>query len=112
MASLTEVDRFRMDVVPDRGRVIVELHGELDISAVDAVQEALDELHAAGWSSVVMDLRGLTFIDSMGLGLLLKAERQARRADAAFAIVDGSPAVARLLEVVGLDGHFRRTRVR
>jgi anti-sigma B factor antagonist len=112
MASLTEVDRLQVRVLPDRDRVIVEVQGELDMAGVDAVQETLDELHAAGWNSLVLDLRGLTFIDSMGLGLLLTAERQARREGAAFAIVDGAPALARLLEVVGLEGHFPRTRVR
>jgi anti-sigma B factor antagonist len=111
MASVDEMVRFRVRIVPDRECVIVALHGELDMVSVDAVQAALDELHGTGWTSLVLDLRELTFIDSTGLSLLLAAEREAQRVGAQFAIVDGSPAVARLLEIVGLRDHFSRTRI-
>jgi anti-sigma B factor antagonist len=112
MAPVGEVDRFGMRIVPDRERVIVALDGELDIASIDVVQPALAELHAARWASLVLDLRELTFIDSTGLWLLLAAEREAQRVGGEFAIVDGSPAVARLLEIVGLSDHFSRTRIR
>jgi anti-anti-sigma factor len=112
MTSVREVGRFEVRSWPDRDRVIVAVSGELDIASVGAVQAALDEFCAAGWKSVVLDLRELSFIDSMGLSLLLEAERAAQRSGATFAIVDGSPAVASLLEVVGLSQHFRRARVR
>jgi anti-anti-sigma factor len=112
MTSVREVGHFEVRSRPDRDRVIVAVSGELDIATVGAVQAALDELYAVGWMSVVFDLRELSFIDSMGLSLLLEAERTAQRSGAAFAIVDGSPAVARLLEVVGLEEYFRCARVR
>jgi anti-anti-sigma factor len=112
MSSITEIGRFELRSWPDRERVIVAVEGELDLASVSAVRTALDELLAAGWRNIVLDLRELTFIDSTGLSLLLDAERSARRHDAAFAIVDGSPPVARLLELVGLTNHFARARVR
>ena len=89
MTSVREVGRFEVRSRPDRGRVIVAVSGELDIATVGVVQAALDELYAVGWKSVVFDLRELSFIDSMGLSLLLEAERTAQRSGAAFAIVDG-----------------------
>jgi anti-anti-sigma factor len=109
---VNEEVRLEVRTCPDRDRVVVEVRGELDMASVDALREALDELRGAGWNSVVLDLRELTFIDSSGLALLLHAERLARRTEAAFAIVDGSPALARLLEIVGLEHHFARARVR
>jgi anti-sigma B factor antagonist len=112
MSLLSEVGRFEVQTWPDRDRVIVTLRGELDIETVPTVREALDELHAAQWDSVVLDLRELTFIDSMGLSLLLEADSTARRTRGSFAIVDGSPAVARLLALVGLAEHFERAHVR
>ena len=60
----------------------------------------------------MLDLRELSFIDAWGLTLLLRAESATHRAGAAFAIVDGSPAVARLLELAGLENHFDRAQVR
>lgn len=112
MKSMDELGRLEVRARPDRDRVIVAVSGELDLVSVGALQDTLDELRDVGWSSVVLDLRQLTFIDSTGLSLLLQAERAARREGSSFAIVDGSPAVARLLEVVGLEDHFARARVR
>jgi anti-anti-sigma factor len=112
MSSITETGRFELRSWPDRDRVILTVEGELDLATVSAVRTAFDDLLAAGWRNIVLDVRELTFIDSTGLSLLLDAERSARRLDAAFAIVDGSPPVAKLLELVGLTNHFARARVR
>jgi anti-sigma B factor antagonist len=111
LAHATEVHRFDLRIRPDRARVIVVLEGELDFSNAGAVRAALEELRTAGWRSIVVDLRELTFIDSTGLSLLLEADYVARRQGAALAIVDGSPPVARLLELVGLGDHFDRAEV-
>src|SRR3954464_15803070 len=112
MSLMSETVRFEVWTWPDRARVIVSVRGELDIESVAQLRTTLDELSAAGWENVVLDVRELTFIDSMGLPLLLEADRTARRTGRSFAIVDGSPAVARLLEVVGLTEHFTRAEVR
>src|SRR3954464_11789447 len=111
MALLSEVIGFEARTRPDRARVIVVARGELDIETVVPLRTALDELSAAGWDHLVLDLREITFIDSMGLSLLLEADRAARLTGRSFAIVDGSPAVARLLAVVGLTDHFARAEV-
>jgi anti-anti-sigma factor len=111
MSTAGEAVRFEVRAWPDRDRVIVAPHGELDVATVGAVRAALDELRAAGWASIVLDLREVTFIDSTGLSLLLEADGAARSTGTAFAIVDGSPAVAWLLDLVGLSEHFKRVRV-
>jgi anti-anti-sigma factor len=103
---------FALEARPDRSRVIVAVRGELDLASVDTLQAALDELRSAGWTDIVVDLRELQFIDSTGLSLLLAADRDARREGWAFSVVDGCPAVARLLQASGLGGHFRRAQVR
>jgi anti-anti-sigma factor len=112
MASVFEIGSLDLRVRPDRNRVIVEVSGELDLASVGKLRETLDELRGHGWEHIVIDLREVTFIDSTGLSLLLNAERSARRPGASFAILDSSPAVARLLEVVGLKDHFTQARVR
>jgi len=112
MASVDEPGHCEVRSWPDRDRVIVTVVGELDMLGAETVQATLDELHAAGWDHVVLDLRALTFIDSTGLSLLLRADRAARRDGASFAVMDGSPAFARLLEIIGLEGHFTRAQPR
>src|SRR3954451_22966224 len=112
MMSANEASHLELEVRPDRDRGIVTARGEVDLASAGALQEALDALLSVGWESVVVDLQAVTFIDSIGLSLLLNADRSWRQGGAKFAIVDGSPAVASLLELTGLDGHFRRARAR
>jgi anti-sigma B factor antagonist len=112
MATTDELAGLEVQLRPDRNRVIVEVGGELDLASAGTLQEALDNLLEVGWQSIVLDLRALSFIDSTGLSLLLETDRACGRAGAAFAIVDGSPVVARLLELTGLEGRFARARVR
>src|SRR4051794_37749088 len=111
LTLVSEAHRFQVRTWPDRTRVIVACKGELDVSTVGAVRAAPDQLRTSGWRAVVLDVRDLTFIDSSGLSVLLEADRIAHEDGTAFAIVDGSPAVARLLELVGLSDHFARTQV-
>ena len=111
MVSMNGVGCLDVRGRTDRDRVIVAVSGELDVASAGDLKETLAELRDSGCNNVVLDLRGLTFIDSSGLSLLLNTQRAARRAGATFAIVDGSPALARLLEIVGLENHFNRARL-
>jgi anti-anti-sigma factor len=102
-ASLTVADdatsRFHIEIRPDRQRVIVAPVGELDLATVDELESHLEALTADGWAAIVLDLRGLSFIDSIGLSLII---RQTSRRDARVEIIDGSEPVARLFDVAGL----------
>jgi len=86
------------------GTIIVVLHGELDIATTPAAEEKLRDQENDGAEVIVLDLRGLTFIDSTGLRLLVAADSRAREAGHRLAIARGPEAVHRVLEITGLDG--------
>jgi anti-sigma B factor antagonist len=69
--------------------------GELDIATVPLLEAAYEELEHA---SVVLDLAGVTFIDSSGLQLLL---RLSDRSEGRLEIIS-SPALDRLLQITGV----------
>lgn len=74
--------------------------GELDLATVDLLQRTLGEIDDG--ATIVLDLSGLSFIDSTGLRLVLDLnERYGGEADR-LRVVAGSPAVERLLDIVGL----------
>lgn len=74
--------------------------GELDLATVDLLQRTLSEIDDG--ATIVLDLSGLSFIDSTGLRLVLDLnERYGGEADR-LRVVAGSPAVERLLDIVGL----------
>ena len=85
--------------------VVLTLGGELDLATVPVLQERLD--HAVrGKSAVVIDLSRLRFIDSSGLHLLVRAERQLRDSGVQLMLVRGPRAVHRVFALTSLDSRF------
>jgi anti-sigma B factor antagonist len=100
---------FDIDVTTDGGTVAARLTGELDLTARDAVVEALVPLMSTGEASrLVVDMSGVTFCDSSGLGALLDVRRAAADADVAMVLRSVSRQVARLLDLTDADGWLAR----
>jgi len=84
------------------GGIAVVASGEIDLWSAPEVKAALavEGMRAA---SVVLDLRGVTFMDSSGLGLIVESNQRARRQGFRFAVaVGGASDVQRILEMSGL----------
>jgi len=87
------------------GAIIVRLAGELDLYNAHAVREELAAAAERGPERLVVDLSGLTFIDSTGLGVLIEARtRLANRR--AFLLAAPGLETRRALQISGLDRHF------
>jgi anti-anti-sigma factor len=98
-AGIPAPPAFDIEIRPSRERVIVAPRGELDCATVARLQTAVDDLVATGWDTIVLDLRGLCFMDSTGLCLIT---RQTGRTDTAVQLIDGTAAVSRLFDLTGL----------
>lgn len=85
---------------------IVALSGEVDIYTAPQFKECMLELLDAGVDRLVVDLSGVTFIDSTALGVLIGGVRRVHSADGAMALVVSSRAVERVLSITGLDRVF------
>jgi len=102
MAGATD-PQFTLSVreEPDRRAVRISLVGEVDHSNHQILSDALDEVAVTDADEVVIDCRHLEFIDSAGLGVLARA--RAAAGTTRVEVQDASPAIERLLTVVGLD---------
>lgn len=85
------------------GARVVRLVGEFDLAGVPAFEQELDRGPGLHESTVVLDLRDLTFLDSSGLRALLMADRLVRADGRRFVVVRGPERVARVLELTGVD---------
>jgi len=83
----------------DGAATILRISGELDINARDDLREAL--LPAIRGGDVVVDLHGVTFLDSEALGALIEGYNAARRSAAGLRVVNARGLVARVLNVSG-----------
>lgn len=78
------------------------LTGEIDFTSTGPLQATLNGMILPGGGTVLVDLTGVEFIDSSGLGALVQAHRIATDRGTRLVLV-ASPAVRRLLNVTALD---------
>jgi anti-sigma B factor antagonist len=83
---------------------IVRLYGEFDLSGEQPLQALLEDLADAKPTTLVVDLRGLTFIDSTGLRILVSLMNDAAREGFDFAVLCSEGSVRSVLRETGLDG--------
>ncbi len=82
----------------------VRMVGELDIGTAEEAESEIRQAESTDSAkTVVLDLGGLTFMDSTGLRLLVSADARAREAGRRLAIVRGPDAVQRVIELTGLS---------
>ena len=84
------------------GRLVVSVSGEVDVHTAPDLRAELQRLAAQGEREIAVDLEGVDFIDSTGLGVLLGAHRQAEEANGTFEIRTTSPRTLKLLRISGL----------
>lgn len=90
---------LRVDVAHVGHASVVSPHGEIDIATTEKVDAALDAARGAG--ALVLDLRGVEFIDTSGLRIIFRERERAEGEGYPFVVVRGPNQVQRLLEVAG-----------
>jgi anti-anti-sigma factor len=81
----------------------ITMHGELDRSHVDRLDEAVHALAGSTAASWSVDASSVTFCDTEGLRALLRAKRRAEAAGHRFVVVRPTRCLRRLLDVVGIE---------
>ncbi|MDQ1396769.1 MAG: anti-sigma factor antagonist, partial [Acidimicrobiaceae bacterium] len=79
--SVHVVDTLSLVTSKVDGTVVVAACGEIDIATGPELVAQVDDLVARGARSVVLDLRGVRFMDARGLGALMAADSLLREAD-------------------------------
>jgi anti-sigma B factor antagonist len=99
-------EQLRIEAREESDRIVLALTGELDMANAPLLQRAIEGPELAD-TTVVLDLQGLTFLDSTGLRIILAAREQCWRRGQEFAVTEGSQQVQRLLSVTGVGEHLR-----
>jgi anti-sigma B factor antagonist len=94
---------FSIDVAQEGNRSVLNLSGELDLATVGELEDALRTRLEAG-EEVVVDLRGLAFMDSSGVRALVGAHQSAAGGDGSLLIVRAARGseVDRVIDVSGI----------
>jgi anti-sigma B factor antagonist len=101
------VDRPDLSVVTRRtpSEAVVALAGEIDMSTVHRLATAVElVLSTETPPKVVLDLDGVTFCDSQGLGTLVVLSRKATLAHSCLILINVGEFLLRVLDITGLRG--------
>lgn len=88
---------------------VVGVTGELDVATAPALRDSLLGLLNRGVASLVVDLRGVTFIDSSGVGSLLRIHHRQGLLGGGVHFVADQPAVLRVLDLMQLTRRLHVT---
>ena len=87
----------------------VAVSGELDLASASEVETRLGELIDDHARTIVIDLMGVHFVDSAGLGVLVSATQSLRSVGGELVLAADDRRILRLLEITGLD-HVMRVK--
>ena len=96
-------DELTIRITRDATTSIVAVDGEIDLSTVDELRSAVTGAAGDGAEKVRLDLTGVEFIDSTGLGGLLELRSTLRAASVTLEIDADDGPVRQAMEITGLS---------
>jgi anti-sigma B factor antagonist len=88
---------------------VVEVTGEIDVASAPILRDRLLALLNRGAESLVVDLRGVTFVDSTGVGSLLRVFHRQSLLGGSVHFVADQPSVLRVLDLMQLTRRLHVT---
>lgn len=85
---------------------VLAVRGEVDVYTAPRLRERLIEIVSSGARKVVVDLEGVDFLDSTGLGVLVGALKRLRSNDGDLALVCTQARIRKVFEITGLTKVF------
>ncbi len=98
--------QFEASLETRGGAVVVAASGEVDLATAPELRDRLDAAIGHGNDRVVVDLRDVTFIDSTGLGMLIRAFNQCKERGVRFSLVIAEARILKVFEITGLTDLF------
>ncbi len=80
----------------------VEVQGEIDVYTSPRVKETINELIEKGHYQLVINLEGVRYIDSTGLGVLIGALKKVREHNGRILLVCTNPQIKKIFNITGL----------
>jgi anti-sigma B factor antagonist len=101
---MASVPPFRATVAEIGQRIaLVSVSGELDLYVEQELRGALDAAELLGCPTVVVDLSGVSFMDSTICGILVTEAKRRGRDNGELVLVSNGSRAMRVLEVAGID---------
>lgn len=99
---------MELDIITEQsdGVCTMSLSGEVDVYTAPRLKESLVEQVESGCTRIIVDLDGVGFIDSSGLGVLVGGLRRAKERDGTIRLVCTRDNILKIFRITGLDKVF------
>ncbi len=101
-----ETNDLGLAVSTQSNRTVVTVSGEIDLATQGQLRGQLNDLVVAGKVDLVLDLSGVTFVDSTGLGALIGTRRRVHAFHGSLALVIPDESVMKVFTITGLEKVF------
>jgi anti-sigma B factor antagonist len=88
------------------GKTIVAVGGEIDVYTAPKLRDKITELVAAGVYDIVIDMEGVEFLDSTGLGVLVGGLKKVRAHDGSLQLICNQDRLLKIFRITGLAKVF------
>ncbi len=95
-----------LEVTEKNGYSILTVRGEVDVYTAPRLREKLVELAGEGHYQIVVDLEGVDFLDSTGLGVLVGGLKRLRSHEGDLQLVCTQHRILKVFEITGLTKVF------
>ena len=95
-----------LDVRKEATYSVVDVKGEIDVYTAPKLREKLIELVSEGSYDVIVNLEGVDFLDSTGLGVLVGALKRVKAHDGTLALVCTQDKILKIFKITGLTKVF------
>lgn len=85
---------------------VIAVKGEVDLYTAPSLKERIADLVSGGKTKLAVELAGVEFMDSTGLGVLIGALKRCREAGGSLSLVAPREPVIKVLSITGLDKVF------
>ncbi len=94
---------MQIELTPSAQRYVISVSGEVDLATSPKLDSAVIAALKFGTEGLVIDLSDVTFMDSSGLGVIVRGLKRCREADIALDLVITSERVLKVFGITGLD---------
>lgn len=95
-----------LDVSEHGAATVLAVRGEIDVYTAPRLRERMVDLVNKGTRNMVLDLEGVEFLDSTGLGVLVGGLKRLRTNDGELSLVCTQARILRVFEITGLTKVF------
>jgi anti-sigma B factor antagonist len=100
--AASESGNFRVTTDEEPGGAVLKIEGEVDVYTSPALRDELYRLIDGGAARVTVDLSGMDFIDSSGLGVFVGALKRVRERSGELELRGVQPSTRKVLDITGL----------